>query len=418
MLWTVSEPAELIYEGSVKRVWRAPTTDQAYGGHHLWFEFTDDYSVFDWGKMPDTIANKGRALVVMGALMFERLSNSQMWLDLRESKHLKQFNQTWLNNLFEHDVFTDEHGLFKKGMPSHMVSICSAEEEFEDLQSAARFSGRVFLEVLEAQVLRPTLRRLDSQSLYFYPYCRLSGVERSANMYLIPLEVVFRFGMPAGSSLKARLEKDPDYVQALGLSHVPKENQWFDRPVIEYFTKLEPKDRLLSMQEATMVSGLSGEQFERLHVLAQAVALGLFQIFQDRGIELWDGKVELLLDASSERATILLGDSVGPDELRLLYKGCHLSKEMIRQIYRGGAWETGIKEAQQQGRLSGEDWKEIMLSKMKLKPEPLNSKVKASVDKLYGVIVNHLAGTQLFADHPTIDKFVSELPTTIGVTAK
>lgn len=415
----MSEPVELIYEGSVKRVWRAPATTHATHkifGHHLWFEFTDDYSVFDWGKMPDTIGNKGRALVVMGALMFEKLGNSQLWNDLRTSKHLKQFNQAWLNKLFEHDVFTDEHGLLKRGMPSHMVSICSPEEEFEDLQSAARYPGRVFLEVLEAQVSRPKLRRVDGQSLWFYPYSRLTGVESADKMFLIPLEVVFRFGMPAGSSLKSRLEKDPDYVHALGLSQVPKENEWFDRPVIEYFTKLEPKDRLLSMQEATMVSGLSGEQFERLHVLAQAIALGLFQIFQDRGIELWDGKVELLLDASSERATILLGDSVGPDELRLLYKGCHLSKEMIRQIYRGCAWEMGIKDAQQQARLTGEEWKEIMVSKMNLKPEPLKPAFKSQVDKLYGVIVNHLAGEPLFEDHPAIDRFVADLPAAIGST--
>lgn len=408
----MSEPVELIYEGSVKRVWRAPSTTTI--GHHLWFEFTDDYSVFDWGKMPDTIANKGRALVVMGAYMFEKLGDSQLWNDLPKSKHLKQFNQSWLKKLFEHDVFTDEHGLLKRGMPSHVVSICSPQEEFEDLQSAARFSGRVFLEVLEAQVLRPKLRRLDGQSLYFYPYSRLSGVESTDKMFLIPLEVVFRFGMPAGSSLKARLEKDPDYVHALGLSQVPKENEWFDRPVIEYFTKLEPKDRLLSMQEATMVSGLSGEQFERLHTLAQAVALGLFQIFQDRGIELWDGKIELLLDASSDRGAILLGDSVGPDELRLLYKGCHLSKEMIRQIYRGCPWQKGIKDAQQQARLTGEEWKEIMVSKMHLKPEPLEPKFKSAVDKLYGVIVNHLAGEPLFEDHPSIEKFVADLPTAIG----
>lgn len=411
-----NEPAELIYEGSVKRVWRTPTTT---GGHHLWFEFTDDYSVFDWGKMPDTIANKGRALVVMGAYMFEHLSDPKLFKDLLQSPHLKKFDQAWLKRLFEHDVFSGEHGLLKDGMPSHMVSIRSPEESFADLACAAKYHGRVFLEVQQAQVLRPTPRRLDNQSLYFYPYSRLSGAEPRDHLFLIPLEVVFRFGMPSGSSLKERLEKDPGYIHALGLTRAPCEDEWFERPVIEYFTKLEPKDRLLSMQEATMVSGLSPEQFERLHMLSQAVALALFHIFQERGIELWDGKVELLFDAASEKASIILGDSVGPDELRLLYKGCHLSKEMIRQVYRGCPWEKGIKDAQAQARLSGEEWKEIMRAKMKLEPQPLNPTFKAAVDKLYGVIVNHLTAEKLFEDHPDIDKFVSELPAQIhGIGAK
>jgi len=51
------QPAKLIYQGSVKDVWQSPE-----GEHKLWFEYTDDYSVFDWGKMPDTISRKGASL--------------------------------------------------------------------------------------------------------------------------------------------------------------------------------------------------------------------------------------------------------------------------------------------------------------------------------------------------------------------
>ena len=31
------------------------------------FVFTDDYSVFDWGKMPDPIPDKGASICTMGA---------------------------------------------------------------------------------------------------------------------------------------------------------------------------------------------------------------------------------------------------------------------------------------------------------------------------------------------------------------
>ena len=37
------------------------------------FHFSDRYSVFDWGEMPDLIEGKGQALCLMGAYCFEKL---------------------------------------------------------------------------------------------------------------------------------------------------------------------------------------------------------------------------------------------------------------------------------------------------------------------------------------------------------
>ena len=37
------------------------------------FVFSDRYSVFDWGEMPDHIPGKGKALAVMAAFNFEEL---------------------------------------------------------------------------------------------------------------------------------------------------------------------------------------------------------------------------------------------------------------------------------------------------------------------------------------------------------
>ena len=49
------------YTGSVKNVLASIEDPDS-----LWFAFTDDYSVFDWGKMPDSITNKGKALALIG----------------------------------------------------------------------------------------------------------------------------------------------------------------------------------------------------------------------------------------------------------------------------------------------------------------------------------------------------------------
>jgi phosphoribosylaminoimidazole-succinocarboxamide synthase len=380
---------KLDYEGSVKRVWQPPDPQQ------LWFEFTDDYSVFDWGKMPDTIANKGRSLTVMGAWFFEQLADRMFWTALPEKSALKKLDDAFLAKLFSSQTFLE---LSHIGCKSHFQGVIDGNGERLSLADAARNSGSVFMAVQKAQVLRPEPQVVLNRSIFEYP-------ERKdyASCRLVPLEVVFRFGMPAGSSLKERLERDPSYASTLGLNGVLSEGTFFDRPVIEFFTKLEPKDRLLSLQEAFLISGLQSQQLQVLAEKAQLMALGLYCLFSERGIELWDGKFEFIVN----EAEILAADSIGPDELRLLYKGCHLSKELIRRIYRGTSWERAVKQTQNQSVRRGSlNWKDVCRYELKQEPRPFSVGAKSVVDKLYGSLTNHLTGQELFSNQVSLDRFV------------
>lgn len=382
---------KLAYEGSVKRVWQCPTKEDS-----LLFGFTDDYSIFDWGKMPETIENKGRALAIFGAYFFEHLSKPAVWNDLSSSDALKQLNPAFLEHLFSSEVLK---ALKKDGLASHFEGLVNESGERLSLDKAAAANHPIYMKVKKAAVQRPTPELVLGQNVFHYP-----AVDHSLKTRLIPLEVVFRFGMPQGSSLKDRILRDPSYAGVLGLSKLPQENEFFDRPVIEFYTKLEPRDRLLSLQEAFLISGLSTEQMNDLVERAQLTALALFVTFQNRGIELWDGKFEFILHDGK----VLLADSIGPDELRLLYKGTHLSKEMIRQVYRGSRWERTLKEAQ---RLAKErcvlDWKDICINELKASPEPFSSAVKAVVDRLYGTLTNQVSQESLFKAHPDLDEFVA-----------
>ncbi|MBY0549003.1 MAG: hypothetical protein K2W95_17150 [Candidatus Obscuribacterales bacterium] len=387
---TTSAPT-LQYEGSVKRVWQPPEADQ------LRFEFTDDYSVFDWGKMPDTIAEKGRALTVMGAWFFDRMADAGFWQALEKNLLAKapQLDSEFLKQTFSTPTFAK----FKNaGCKSHFLALTDESGNELSLDAAAEASGKVFMSVKKAQVLRPTPRVLLNRTVFSYPDRTEYGEQR-----LVPLEVVFRFGMPAGSSLKERVEQDHSYARFLGLSKQPVEGEFFDRPVIELFTKLEPKDRLLSVQEALLISGLTADQFQQLSETATLMALGLFAIFQARGVELWDGKFEFITQGSE----LIAADSIGPDELRLIYKGCHLSKEMIRRVYRGTPWEKAIKDAQ---RLAADrkslDWKAICRNELGQTPAPFTPATRAVIDKLYGSITNHLCEKPLFKGYPELDQFV------------
>ena len=60
--------------GSVKdlEIIKKPDKDKHGIGR---FHFSDRYSVFDYGEMPDMIENKGKALCMLSAYFFEILEN-------------------------------------------------------------------------------------------------------------------------------------------------------------------------------------------------------------------------------------------------------------------------------------------------------------------------------------------------------
>jgi phosphoribosylaminoimidazole-succinocarboxamide synthase len=379
----------LVYDGSVKRVWRPPGDESSY-----WFEFTDDYSVFDWGKMPDTVANKGKALLAIGAFFFEHLADNKNWLKLSASKYLSRFDSDWLKKKLNGPVFQE---LTTNGIRHHFQGLVSAQGK--PLKISDLETNNAYMSVIKAVVERPEPVNLLGQTVFNYQH-------QTEDCRLVPLEVVFRFGMPQGSSLKSRLEKNPNYASQLGLNSIPKEGEWFERPVLEFYTKLEPKDRLLSIQEALLISGLSPQRFEELAELAYATALAIYHHFADCGIELWDGKFEFLEDHNG----LMLGDSIGPDELRLVFAGHNLSKEMIRQFYRDTPWQLSIERAQKiAAQRASLDWQTICIEELKQTPNVLSKSFKEVVDKLYGVLANQVAGYSVFDHQPTLAQFTDSI---------
>ncbi len=68
----------LVYKGSVKNIRMIREPKKRSPGRYA-FEFTDDYSVFDYGKMPDRIRGKGSAIAMMSAYLFEAMENPAAW---------------------------------------------------------------------------------------------------------------------------------------------------------------------------------------------------------------------------------------------------------------------------------------------------------------------------------------------------
>lgn len=358
---------ELIYEGSVKNV-RGTKGVEPYI-----FEFSDRYSIFDWGQMPETLNDKGAALAFMGWFFFDYLGKPATWQDWQAPASYE--NDSALKALREHGM--KHHAI---GLVGHDLRPMPLEREF--------LSPTRMLAVRPVAVHAPGSSVVNGKLEWDY-----TAYKAQPEHALVPLEVIFRFGVPEGSSLLQRTG-NAEYCKSLGLDKAPQTGDTFEVPVVEFSTKLENTDRYLTYPEAQQLAALSAEEFRSLNAIARLVALRLKDCFAEIGIELWDGKLEFAFGAKNRNGIrdFMLVDSIGPDELRLIRDGQHLSKEALRSFYRPTAWYAALEKAKVMAKERGEkDWKKICTDELKSVPPLLAPAVKQRVEMIYKGIATALS---------------------------
>ncbi|MFB6156386.1 MAG: phosphoribosylaminoimidazolesuccinocarboxamide synthase [Haloferacaceae archaeon] len=310
---------------------REPTADELGRGR---FRFTDDYSVFDWGKMPDAIPGKGASLCTMGAFNFGLLE---------------------LN-----EVPTHFRGVVEDG---ETVPLGEAEEPPSEMA----------IELTQV----PDLPHEDGA----YDYDAYHAA--AGDSFLVPLEVVFRNAVPPGSSLRDR--REPGEV-GLDRSSWPDGAVELPEPLVEFSTKYEEQDRYLDDVEAERIAGAA--DLERLRQMARAVNHVLTTHAADRGFTHEDGKIECLYHDGA----IKLADVVGTfDENRFAYDGQEVSKEVVRQYYKREhpGWVEAVSAAKAEARERGvADWRALC----DRSPPSLPADVVEAVADLY------TAGTNAYTD--------------------
>ena len=366
----------IVHRGSVKNIRREE------GAKELFFEYTDGYSIFDWGTMPDMLNGKGQALAVMADIFFHLLGSPTSWKNFKFGDSMPS------------PVLKNLQG---KGLKHHGRGLVESHPSLYKVDAV--------------EILHPKPVRYDGTLSWDYSLYETRPVGA-----LVPLEVIFRFGIPSGSSFLERAQ-NKDYCETLGLEGEVREGDILDRPIIEYSSKLETSDRYMGYDEAAKISCLRDQEFERLHGLSMALAYKLKDIFEDLGIFLWDGKFEFSFVEGKERGAerdFMLVDSVGPDELRLSYNGIQLSKQNLRNFYKGGSWHQAVVQSKQLASQRGlPDWKNICIQELGENPPSLEPAVLSGVEMMYKSLANVLAqkaySRQIFADTWSLEKTAKEM---------
>ncbi|MDS0473868.1 phosphoribosylaminoimidazolesuccinocarboxamide synthase [Natrinema sp. 1APR25-10V2] len=306
------------------------------------FVFTDDYSVFDWGKMPDQIPQKGATLCTMGAFNFELLE--------------------------------------AEGVPTHYRGVVENGDVI-DLEDASHPPWEMAIELTQVPDLPHEGRE--------YEYDHYHGA--AGENYLIPLEIVFRNRVPVGSSLRSRTEPAD---HGLDFDEWPDEAVDLDEPIVEFTTKYEESDRQLERDEADEIAG--NASIEDLESVAREVNRIVTEQADSAGLVHEDGKIECLY----YQGEIRVADVVGTfDENRFSYEGVQLSKEVLRQYHKRTQpeWVQAVDAAKAEAKREGiADWKSLCDAE----PAPLEEGVLETARDMYCAGANAYTGREFFDAPP------------------
>lgn len=320
--------------GSVKDlvVLEEPKENKAGVGR---FVFSDRYSVFDYGEMPDTIDGKGKALCMLSAYFFERLEDA--------------------------------------GLRTHYLGLYDAEDDrvkrFDEVDEAVNV-----MEIRLVRVIHP-----GKKNGYDY-----SAYKSLKGNFLIPVEVIYRNSLPEGSSVFRRLEKGQITPSELGLSRMPEPGERLEKPFIDFSTKLESEDRYLSREEVMEICSIGQDELREICRVATLVDEIITREAEKAGIVNEDGKIELAFDESRQ---LMVVDSVGtPDECRFSYDGIEISKEVLRRHYRKTDWYRRLQILKGDG-----EWRRILGA-----PPRLPGDLRKAVSDMYMACCNEITGRKVF----------------------
>ncbi len=314
------------------------------------FVFSDRYSVFDWGKMPDHIPDKGAAICITTAYFFEKVE--------------------------EMGIRTHYRGLVE-------------DDEVKRLSHLKSPQSRMELNLL--RVLKP---RISGDSYVYSIY-----KEERANI-LIPLEIIYRNSLPAGSSVFRRLKAGSLRLDDIGLDKMPYPGQVLERPFLDVSTKLEASDRYINWNEAKELAGLSEAELEEITGATLRINALITREARRAGLTNEDGKLEFGFD---EARNLILVDTLGTlDECRFTYDGMPVSKEIARIFYRNTNWYDAVEAAKKDVKVL---WKGLVA----IAPPALPFALRDAISMLYKACCNEMTHRIWFDDVPAVKAIVEEI---------
>ncbi len=324
------------------------------------FHFSDRYSVFDWGEMPDHIENKGKSLCLMGAYFFEKLE--------------------------------------EKGIKTHYRGVVNQNNEVVSLSNLKEPT-----DVMEIDLIKVIEPAFEGNK---YDYSIFDELKKNdQGNFLIPLEIIYRNGLPEGSSVFRRLKQGKMSLEDFGLEKEPEPGEELEEPIYDVSTKLEEKDRYITWKKAKEIASLDDEEINQIKNILEIANETISEEVEKVGLSNKDGKIELGFD---EDRSMMIVDVMGTlDECRFTYDGVQISKEIARKYYKKSEWHEEVKKAKKQAKKDNSNkWKKYC----SLEPKKMDDRIKKILSHLYMSTANEVLDKKYFTSPPlkeVVEKYES-----------
>lgn len=274
--------------------------------------------------------------------------------------------------------FTDNISVFDKVIPTSIAN----KGETLCRTSTFWFKRAYEMNILSHFISVPASNRMRVKKVNIIE--DYSQINSSTKNYLIPLEFICRYYV--AGSLHNRLLANKVQPSQLGLSENVKIEYGTElpEPFIEVTTKLEPVDRLLKIDEAMKISGLTNEEYKYICDTILNLDEKVNSEIRKRGLIHVDGKKEFAFDA--ERNLMLIDTFGTADEDRFWDQAkfdqgefVELSKEFVRQHYKKINYHDTLENARE----AGQPEPEI---------PPLDNDTADQVSKLYVELFEKITG--------------------------
>jgi len=343
------------YEGSVQRLFDIPDHPSL-----MVSQTTERGSVFDVGalfEIPGHDVNRA----VFRHVLYSKMGDPAIWRDVQKSIQ----TDPNLDDAYRRELLTGPLEQFVvHGCQTHHVGMLDSVTG-QLVTGGVPENPSAFNVVRKFKILKPARANVLGATLFDY-----SNFPKDDG-FVVPLECIVRFGITSASSIYRKYAKlDPAarqaFEQELGATKPLQVWQYLERPISDFTTKFESKDRMLSRQEAFVTSSLCGDQFARCTRMAVLGAWAVRHLLAGLGLSMWDIKWEFAKNGDE----LVFVDTIDTDSLRatleLEFEGRrflnHYNKQAMRDYFNllHTDWINAINESKTLGDASGTAFTEIL----------------------------------------------------------
>lgn len=351
----LNELGEPFYTGSVQKLYDVKTDDSV-----MVTQTTNRGSVFDVGALFE-IPGSDVARAVFRHVLYSEMGKAEVWKEVLDAIR----SSTELDDAYKNELLTGAmDDVCERGARTHHEGMIDGENGIV-CQEGLPETPSSYNVVRKYQILKPDPAVFLGAHLYDY------SKYPSEDGFVIPLEYIVRFGITSGSSVFRKYLKMDEaarksFEQELGVTQALEAWKMLERPVSDCTSKFEPEDRMVSKQEALVMSGVSGEMWVKSGKMAVLGAWFVRHLLEKVGLCLWDIKWEFAKDGDD----VVFVDTIDTDSFRATGFVEHggeryvmnYNKQSMRDYFTiaHSEWTDAINDAKSRSASEGKPFTEIL----------------------------------------------------------